>query len=103
MPWNEDIVFNVGAKSGYCYQTEGGATKPLSFEVEIGEKDDDDMAINSSDVTLKNIFAPFVSWVNSLSPLLDSLPEGLSVEDLTTKTVTELSNDGYNLNTATQY
>ena len=34
MPWNEDIVFNIGAKSGYCYQTEGGATKPLSFEVE---------------------------------------------------------------------
>jgi hypothetical protein len=33
----------------------------LSFEVEIGEKDDDDMAINSSEVTLKNIFAPFVS------------------------------------------
>jgi hypothetical protein len=61
MPWNEDIVFNIGSKSGYCYQTDGGATKPLSFEVEIGEKDDDDMAINSSDVTLKNIFAPFVS------------------------------------------
>lgn len=103
MPWNEDIVFNIGSKSGYCYQTEGGATKPLSFEVEIGEKDDNDKAVNSSDVTLKNIFAPFVSWVNSLSPLLNSLPEGLSVEELTTRTVTELSNAGYVLNTATQY
>ena len=40
MPWNEDIVFNIGSKSGYCYQTDGGNTKPLSFEVEIGEKND---------------------------------------------------------------
>jgi hypothetical protein len=103
MPWNEDIVFNIGAKSGYCYQTEGGATKPLSFEVEIGEKNDNDMAINSSDVTLKNIFAPFVSWVNSLSPFLDKLPEGLSVSDFTTKTVAELKAEGFVIDTAKQY
>ena len=103
MPWNEDIVFNIGAKSGYCYQTEGGATKPLSFEVEIGEKDDDDMAINSSDISLRHIFAPFVSWVNSLSPLLEKLPEGLSVEDLTNKTVVELKTEGYVLDSVKQY
>lgn len=103
MPWNEDIVFNIGAKSGYCYQTEGGATKPLSFEVEIGEKNDNDMAINSSDVTLKNIFAPFVSWVNSLSPFLEKLPEGLSVSDFTTKTVAELKAEGFVIDTAKQY
>jgi hypothetical protein len=55
-------VFNpTGDKPGYCYQTAGGATKPLSFEVEIGDKDDNDMAVESSAVTLKHIFAPFVS------------------------------------------
>lgn len=103
MPWNEDIVFNIGSKSGYCYQTDGGATKPLSFEVEIGEKDDDDMAINSSDVTLKNIFAPFVSWVNSLSPLLNKIPEGLSVSDLLTKPLATLKAEGFVLDPSSQY
>ena len=103
MPWNEDIVFNIGSKSGYCYQTDGGATKPLSFEVEIGEKDDDDMAINSSDVTLKNIFAPFVSWVNSLSPLLKKLPDGLTIDDLLTKSLAELKAEGFVLDPSIQY
>ena len=103
MPWNEDVVFNEGSKSGYCYQTDGGNTKPLSFEVEIGDKDDNDMAIESSAVTLKHIFAPFVSWVNSLSPFLEKLPEGLSVSDLTTKTSEELEALGFKLNSSKQY
>jgi hypothetical protein len=60
MPWTEDVTFEIGDKSGYCYQS-GSSAKPLSFEVEIGEKSDDDEAINSSNVTLRHIFAPFVS------------------------------------------
>ena len=104
MPWNEDVKFDKGgSKPGYCYQTDGGATKPLSFEVEIGEKNDDDMAINSSDVTLKNIFAPFVSWVNSLSPFLKKLPEGLTTNDLLTKPLAELKAEGFVLDPSIQY
>lgn len=102
MPWNEDIKFTVGNKSGYCYQLPNGTT-PLSFEVEIGEKSDDDEAEGNSRVTLYNIFAPFVSWVNSLSPLLEKLPENLSITDLTTKTIDELKELGYVFNSAKQY
>jgi hypothetical protein len=61
------------------------------------------MAVESSDVTLNHIFAPFVSWVNSLSPLLEKLPEGLSVLDLTTKTSKELEALGFKLNHSKQY
>ena len=104
MPWNEDVKFyKDGSKPGYCYQTDGGATRPLSFEVEIGEKNDNDMAVNSSNVTLMNIFAPFVSWVNSLSPFLKKLPEGLTTDDLLTKPLAELKAEGFVLDPSIQY
>ena len=60
MPWNEDVIFDPnGAKPGYCYQTSSG--NPLSFEVEIGDKDDNDQAQYSSKVSLNHILAPFIT------------------------------------------